>query len=94
MNRTNHETLSWVFMLMVWAAFFYVLIFDAAAGSTRLTLRGKLYATEQEAENGQFFIDPEDDSESIGVVANAGGYVSDYLQGTVGHDIVITIEPK
>jgi hypothetical protein len=58
--------------------------------SHKLALRGKLFATEEQAANGTFFIDPDTDSESVTI--SAQGYVRDWLDGTVGRDVVITIE--
>lgn len=68
-------------------------LFVMFGAGSKLTLKGKLYASESEAENGLFFIDPEGDSESISFMVNAGSYLSDYLKGTVGSNVVITIEP-
>lgn len=59
-----------------------------------ITLRGKLLASEQEADNGLFFLDPEGDSESITLMVNAGGYVSEFLHGSVGHTVTVTVTPR
>jgi len=63
-----------------------------AVTATKITLRGKLFATEEESANGTFFIDPDGESESITI--GAQGYVRDYLGGCVGRTVDITIEPK
>lgn len=64
--------------------------FTAQAGS-KVTLRWKLFASEEMAENGNFLLDGDGDSESITLSAN--GYLVDYLKGSVGHRLLITMEP-
>lgn len=91
MSRFHLDCRVRAFALAVWLAALGLVVFGAGS---KMTLRGKLYATEQEADNGLFFLDPDGESESISVVANAGGIVADYLHGSVGRTVVITIEPQ
>lgn len=65
-------------------------LLDAA---TRVTLKGKLFASEEQADNGLFTLDPEGDSEGI-TIQTSGGYLGDYLRGSIGRTVVIIIEPQ
>lgn len=63
------------------------------ADSQRVTLRGRLTATEEDAAGGAFTLD----ADEIGIVTINPGYADylrDYLAGSVGHRMTITLEPE
>ena len=59
--------------------------------SSKITLRGKLLGS---ADGTEFFTDPEGESESVTLRADAGVYLADYLRGCVGRTVIITVEPE
>lgn len=62
------------------------------ANAGTIQLRGKLFAKELEATSGEFFTDPTGDSEGIGLIASPGGWVHEWLKGSVNGQATITIE--
>jgi len=61
------------------------------ADGQRLTIVGRLLATEAEADAGQYHLT---DDANTPICADPDSYLNMYLRGTVGHDITVTIEPS
>lgn len=70
-----------------------VAVTSTTVTATRIRLRGRLFAVNPEEGNTTFSIDPEGESESITMTTNLDGYVTDYLRGSEGRLVTITIEP-
>lgn len=62
------------------------------ADNGHVTLRGRLTATEGEAEDGSFTLDA-DEIGAITINPGSADYLRDYLAGSVGHRMTVTIEP-
>lgn len=84
MSQISLRTIGLALAALLVAAFLH-------AATSRVTLSGKLYASREQVENGTFQLVGDGDSESLTVMAN--GYLVDYLRGSVGHRLKITIEP-
>lgn len=67
-------------------------IVSRRADAGTIQLRGTLVAASDDKKNFSFFTDPEGDSESIVLQPNSGGFVEQWLKGSVGGRAVITIE--
>jgi hypothetical protein len=61
------------------------------ADGRRVTIVGKLLATEAEADAGRYHLTDEGNTP---VCADPESYLNMYLRGTVGHEITVTIEPN
>ncbi len=60
------------------------------ANGQRVTIIGRLLATEAEADAGRYHLTDEGNTP---VCADPESYLNMYLRGTVGHEIKVTFEP-
>ena len=64
----------------------------AFAQGSKITLHGKLFTHPEIA--CSFFLDGEDESESIQIVTfSEGSYICEYLAGSNAHGVVVTFAP-
>lgn len=63
------------------------------ADSQHVTLHGRLTATEGEAAEGSFTLDA-DEIGAITINPGYADYLRDYLAGSVGHRMTLTLEPE
>ena len=61
------------------------------ANGQRVTIIGRLLATEAEADAGKYHLTDEGNTP---VCADPESYLNMYLRGTVGHEITVTFEPN
>jgi len=61
------------------------------ANGQRVTVIGRLLATEAEADAGKYHLTDEGNTP---ICADPESYLNMYLRGTVGHDITVTFEPN
>ena len=61
------------------------------ADGHRVTIIGKLLATEAEADAGKYHLS---DEMNTPICADPESYLNMYLRGTIGHEITVTIEPN
>jgi len=61
------------------------------ADAKRVTIIGRLLATEAEADAGKYHLT---DEMNTPVCADPESYLNMYLRGTVGHEITVTFEPN
>ena len=72
-----------LFLLLGWALHGY-------ANPQRVTITGRLLATESEADAGRYRLS---DDGGTPVCADPESYLNIYLRGSVGHDLTVTFEP-
>jgi hypothetical protein len=72
-----------LFLLIGWALRGY-------ANPQRVTITGKLLATEPEADSGRYRLS---DDGGTPICADPESYLNMYLSGSVGHDLTVTFEP-
>jgi hypothetical protein len=60
------------------------------ADGQRVTIIGKLLATQAEADAGRYHLT---DEMSTPVCADPESYLNMYLRGSIGHEVTVTIEP-
>jgi len=65
-----------------------------AHANTKITLVGRLFRFHPDSDSLNYALDPTGDSEGIELKPLDGGYVSDYLKGSEGRIVNITIEPQ
>lgn len=63
----------------------------AYADGRRVTIIGRLLATEAEADAGKYHLT---DDANTPVCADPESYLNMYLRGTIGHEITVTFEPN
>jgi hypothetical protein len=61
------------------------------ADARRVTMIGKLLATEAEADAGKYHLS---DEMNTPVCADPESYLNMYLRGTIGHEVTVTFEPN
>ncbi len=61
------------------------------ASGQRVTIIGKLLATEAEADAGKYHLG---DDANTPVCADPYSYLNMYLRGTIGHEVTLTFEPN
>ena len=74
--------------LVVLVALFGVFLMGLAAAQEGLSVKGRLGATDQEAQEGYFAID-----QQTMIVVKPGSDLHAYLKGKVGQRVRITVEP-
>jgi len=70
------------------------LVDHASPAPSHFQLTGKLLASEEQADQGFFFTDPEGESESVELHVPIHGLTATWLRGNIGREVVVTIAPK
>lgn len=79
------------FVLAVWLASMGIAAFGQEP-KHKVTLKGKLFTSGED--NCHFFLDPEGDSESVGLDASSGVYLCDWLAGSNTKSFTVILIPE